>query len=98
MPDACLSLGVLWTQAEISAEDRTPLGFSGDLRKVMLMSAVLSFPSLCLLSSAFFRAFGLMVTLVIDKQQVSVDRKMEVALPLQMAGLVGKPRARHCAF
>lgn len=35
---------------------------------------------------------------MVTKQQVSVDRKTEIVMPLCMAGLVGKPHAGHCAF
>lgn len=85
--DACLPLGVLWSQAETSTVDRTPRGLSGDLGKVMLMSAVVPFVSPgCLLSSVSFMVFGLTVTLVMGKQQTSVDGKMEDVLLLHMAG------------
>lgn len=39
-----------------------------------------------------------MVTLVTDKQQASVDRKMKVVLHLHMAGLVRKAHAGHHAL
>lgn len=51
MSGACLPLGVLWAQTDISAIDRTPLALSGGLSKVMLMSA--EYVSLFLVSIKF---------------------------------------------